>query len=258
MGLRVVRDDGGPIRFRHALVRGLIGVVLEKPGITLGFLAFVTIAGSSRHKRVGDMLAGTDRPQRAGARARGRRGSRGDAPTAGRLGSRARPGGRRRRARDACPPAAAARRAALPGSTGPAPARHRGRAGQQGRAGTARGSGLGGARRGRRGTRPACAGVGSAGRPPGRRATVRPPTGRADRVGSDDATPGTVRTERRVRAARLADRRSLSSGRRRACTAPRPVRRCSPPAPAVSVVSFTPSASRCSRATFSSRCFGST
>ncbi|MCZ9345635.1 RDD family protein, partial [Streptomyces sp. TRM76130] len=26
-GLRVVRDDGGPIRFRHALVRGLIGVV---------------------------------------------------------------------------------------------------------------------------------------------------------------------------------------------------------------------------------------
>jgi uncharacterized RDD family membrane protein YckC len=59
MGLRVVRDDGGPIRFRHALVRGLVGVVLEKPGATLGFLAFVTIVGSSRHKRVGDMLAGT-------------------------------------------------------------------------------------------------------------------------------------------------------------------------------------------------------
>ncbi|MBW5426120.1 RDD family protein, partial [Streptomyces sp. BG9H] len=26
-GLRVVRDDGGPIRFRHALVRGAVGVV---------------------------------------------------------------------------------------------------------------------------------------------------------------------------------------------------------------------------------------
>src|SRR5262245_55830274 len=26
-GLRVVRDDGGPIRFRHALVRGAMGVV---------------------------------------------------------------------------------------------------------------------------------------------------------------------------------------------------------------------------------------
>ncbi|MGX1270375.1 putative RDD family membrane protein YckC [Streptomyces phaeoluteigriseus] len=26
-GLRVVRDDGGPIRFRHALVRGALGVV---------------------------------------------------------------------------------------------------------------------------------------------------------------------------------------------------------------------------------------
>jgi uncharacterized RDD family membrane protein YckC len=59
MGLRVVRDDGGPIRFRHALVRGLVGVVLEKPGATFGFLAFVTIVGTSRHKRVGDMLAGT-------------------------------------------------------------------------------------------------------------------------------------------------------------------------------------------------------
>jgi uncharacterized RDD family membrane protein YckC len=59
MGLRVVRDDGGPIRFRQALVRALCAVVLEKPGITLGFLAFVTIVGSARHKRVGDMLAGT-------------------------------------------------------------------------------------------------------------------------------------------------------------------------------------------------------
>src|SRR4051812_7247104 len=27
MGMRTVRDDGGPIRFRHALVRGLVGFV---------------------------------------------------------------------------------------------------------------------------------------------------------------------------------------------------------------------------------------
>ncbi|HMA46330.1 MAG TPA: RDD family protein, partial [Frankiaceae bacterium] len=30
MGLRVVRDDGGPIRFRQALVRGLVGAVAER------------------------------------------------------------------------------------------------------------------------------------------------------------------------------------------------------------------------------------
>jgi uncharacterized RDD family membrane protein YckC len=59
MGLRVVRDDGGPIRFRHAFVRGLIGVVVDKPGITFGAGALFPILISSRHKRVGDMLAGT-------------------------------------------------------------------------------------------------------------------------------------------------------------------------------------------------------
>jgi uncharacterized RDD family membrane protein YckC len=59
MGLRVVRDDGGPIRFRHALVRGLIGVVVEKPGMTLGAAALFPMLASARHKRLGDMLAGT-------------------------------------------------------------------------------------------------------------------------------------------------------------------------------------------------------
>src|SRR5579859_136343 len=33
MGLRVVRDDGGPIRFRHALTRALVRVALEWPGL---------------------------------------------------------------------------------------------------------------------------------------------------------------------------------------------------------------------------------
>jgi hypothetical protein len=32
MGLRVVRDDGGPIGFRHALARGLLGAAVERPG----------------------------------------------------------------------------------------------------------------------------------------------------------------------------------------------------------------------------------
>lgn len=59
MGLRVVRDDGGPIRFRHAFVRGLVGVVLDKPGLTQGLAAFIPMLASSRKKRLGDYLAGT-------------------------------------------------------------------------------------------------------------------------------------------------------------------------------------------------------
>jgi uncharacterized RDD family membrane protein YckC len=59
MGLRVVRDDGGPIRFRHALVRALIGEILEKTGLSLGFLAFILILCGERHKRLGDLAAGT-------------------------------------------------------------------------------------------------------------------------------------------------------------------------------------------------------
>lgn len=38
-GLRVVRDDGGPIRFRHALVRGLIGVI--EILMTMGVIACI-------------------------------------------------------------------------------------------------------------------------------------------------------------------------------------------------------------------------
>jgi uncharacterized RDD family membrane protein YckC len=59
LGLRVVRDDGGPIRFRHALVRGLVGVVVEKPGLSLGSVALITMLVSRSGKRVGDMAAGT-------------------------------------------------------------------------------------------------------------------------------------------------------------------------------------------------------
>ncbi|MFJ2094892.1 RDD family protein [Streptomyces sp. NPDC087901] len=56
-GLRVVRDDGGPIRFRHALVRGAMGVV--EILATLGVIATVASLVSARGRRLGDVFAGT-------------------------------------------------------------------------------------------------------------------------------------------------------------------------------------------------------
>ncbi|MFE6178712.1 RDD family protein [Streptomyces sp. NPDC056464] len=56
-GLRVVRDDGGPIRFRHALVRGLIGVI--EILMTLGVVAVIASLVSTRGRRLGDVFAGT-------------------------------------------------------------------------------------------------------------------------------------------------------------------------------------------------------
>lgn len=56
-GLRVVRDDGGPIRLRHALVRGLLAVV--EIFLTLGSVALITSLLNPRGKRLGDLLAGT-------------------------------------------------------------------------------------------------------------------------------------------------------------------------------------------------------
>jgi uncharacterized RDD family membrane protein YckC len=61
-GLRVVRDDGGPIGFRHALVRGLAGLILEKPGLLFPLTTIAgltTMSSSAREKRIGDMMAGT-------------------------------------------------------------------------------------------------------------------------------------------------------------------------------------------------------
>ena len=57
LGIRVVRDDGGPVSFRQALVRGLSG--LFELWMTLGGIALITSASSRRGKRVGDMMAGT-------------------------------------------------------------------------------------------------------------------------------------------------------------------------------------------------------
>ncbi|MYS08824.1 RDD family protein [Streptomyces sp. SID6041] len=56
-GLRVVRDDGGPIRFRHALVRGAMGVV--EILMTFGVVACVSSLVSERGRRLGDVFAGT-------------------------------------------------------------------------------------------------------------------------------------------------------------------------------------------------------
>ncbi|MEU0398591.1 RDD family protein [Streptomyces sp. NPDC006208] len=56
-GLRVVRDDGGPIRFRHALVRGAMGVV--EILMTFGIVACIASLVSARGRRIGDVFAGT-------------------------------------------------------------------------------------------------------------------------------------------------------------------------------------------------------
>ncbi|MBT2447501.1 RDD family protein [Streptomyces sp. ISL-43] len=56
-GLRVVRDDGGPIRFRHALVRGAFGVV--ELLMFFGSVACIASLVSERGRRLGDVFAGT-------------------------------------------------------------------------------------------------------------------------------------------------------------------------------------------------------
>ena len=57
LGLRVVTVEGGPIRFRHALVRGLLFLV--EGFFTLGSVALLVALGSRRFRRLGDHLAGT-------------------------------------------------------------------------------------------------------------------------------------------------------------------------------------------------------
>ena len=59
MGLRVVRDDAGPIGFRQAFVRGLVGFIVERPGISLYAGAVITSLAREDGKRLGDLMAGT-------------------------------------------------------------------------------------------------------------------------------------------------------------------------------------------------------
>ncbi|MDQ6715031.1 MAG: RDD family protein [Actinomycetota bacterium] len=56
-GLRTVRDDAGPITFRHALARGLLGVV--EIYLLWGIPAVVTSVVNPKGKRLGDVVAGT-------------------------------------------------------------------------------------------------------------------------------------------------------------------------------------------------------
>lgn len=56
-GLRTVRDDGGGIRLRHAVIRGLVG--FGEIYLTLGLLPLVTAMFTQRSKRLGDVMAGT-------------------------------------------------------------------------------------------------------------------------------------------------------------------------------------------------------
>jgi hypothetical protein len=55
-GLRTVRDDAGPIGFRHALTRALVGFVEI---FTFAVPALVCMAVSAKGKRLGDYAAGT-------------------------------------------------------------------------------------------------------------------------------------------------------------------------------------------------------
>ena len=58
MGLRVVSEDGGPVRFRQALIRALAGL-FEIWTIVLAPVALITSIASAKGKRLGDMFAGT-------------------------------------------------------------------------------------------------------------------------------------------------------------------------------------------------------
>ena len=57
LGLRAVRDDGGPLRLRHALVRGLVGIL--ELWASAGGIALIASLVSRRGKRLGDVFAGT-------------------------------------------------------------------------------------------------------------------------------------------------------------------------------------------------------
>lgn len=57
IGLQVIRDDGGPVRLRHAATRALVGVF--ELWLLMGGPAFLTSMFNDRGKRLGDYLAGT-------------------------------------------------------------------------------------------------------------------------------------------------------------------------------------------------------
>jgi uncharacterized RDD family membrane protein YckC len=69
LGLRVVTVEGAPIRIRHAVVRGLLGLV--EIVLTFGIVAVIVALASNRFRRLGDHLAGTVVVRERGAGADG-------------------------------------------------------------------------------------------------------------------------------------------------------------------------------------------
>lgn len=63
LGLRVVRDDGGPVRFRHSLIRGVSALAVEFPGLLMPGISWLAAIGvmliHPSGKRFGDLMAGT-------------------------------------------------------------------------------------------------------------------------------------------------------------------------------------------------------
>src|SRR5689334_24958797 len=60
--LRVIREDGRPIRFYEAMMRNLLRTAIDSMpmvGVPLYSVGIVSIFLSSRSKRVGDYVAGT-------------------------------------------------------------------------------------------------------------------------------------------------------------------------------------------------------
>ena len=56
-GLAIVRDDGGPVRFRQAFTRALVGI--GELWLTAGGVALITAILHPKGKRLGDIAAGT-------------------------------------------------------------------------------------------------------------------------------------------------------------------------------------------------------
>jgi uncharacterized RDD family membrane protein YckC len=59
LGLKVVRDDGSSIRFRHALVRGLMWLFVDFSPFFAASPGIVASLMNKQGKRIGDMVAGT-------------------------------------------------------------------------------------------------------------------------------------------------------------------------------------------------------
>jgi len=58
LGLRAVTLEGAPIRFRHASLR-MMGGLVDRFLPPLGVTGMLMVMGTARHQRVGDLIAGT-------------------------------------------------------------------------------------------------------------------------------------------------------------------------------------------------------